>query len=37
VKGAWAPEEDKVLLACMHAGMTKWSEIALNLPGRIGE
>ncbi|RYE95395.1 MAG: hypothetical protein EOO41_05685 [Methanobacteriota archaeon] len=36
VKGAWTADEDRILLRCIEQGMTKWSDIAANLPGRIG-
>jgi hypothetical protein len=36
-KGAWTPEEDAIVIACVEAGITKWSEIASRLVGRIGK
>ncbi len=37
VKGPWTPEEDEIITNCILNGTTKWSEIALKIPGRIGK
>eukprot|EP00937_MAST-01D_sp_MAST-1D-sp2_P007897 g7897.t1 len=37
VKGAWTKEEDETVIRCIQAGITKWSEIAERVPGRIGK
>lgn len=37
VKGPWRPEEDEVIMQCLANGITKWSQIALRIPGRIGK
>jgi len=37
VKGAWTTEEDETVIRCIQAGITKWSEIAERVPGRIGK
>lgn len=37
VKGPWLEEEDTVILQCMRSGLTKWSEIAERIPGRLGK
>lgn len=37
VKGPWMPEEDRVIVACMNSGVTKWSDIAERIPGRMGK
>jgi hypothetical protein len=37
VKGPWTPEEDAMILDCLQRGITKWSEIADRIPGRIGK
>ena len=37
VKGRWTKEEDQTIVACIKAGITKWSEIAERIPGRIGK
>ena len=37
VKGPWTTEEDDTVIHCINAGITKWSEIAQNVPGRIGK
>lgn len=37
VKGPWTEEEDRIILECINAGITKWSEIAERIPGRIGK
>lgn len=35
--GPWRPEEDAIILRCLADGLTKWSEIAERIPGRIGK
>ncbi|KAA0173866.1 hypothetical protein FNF27_04623 [Cafeteria roenbergensis] len=37
VKGPWTTEEDQVIVNCINAGITKWSEISERIPGRIGK
>jgi len=37
VKGRWTDEEDDTIIGCIKAGVTKWSEIAERIPGRIGK
>ena len=37
VKGPWTQEEDSVIVTCIQAGMTKWSEIAERIPCVIGQ
>lgn len=37
VKGPWTKEEDDVIIQCMTSGITKWSEIADRIPGRLGK
>ena len=37
VKGPWTKEEDDIICTCMATGVTKWSEIAVQIPGRIGK
>jgi len=37
VKGPWTKEEDQIITDCIEAGVTKWSEIAERIPGRIGK
>ena len=37
MKGRWTKEEDQTIIACIKAGITKWSEIAERIPGRIGK
>ncbi len=37
VKGPWTKEEDQIIIDCIEAGITKWSEIAERIPGRIGK
>jgi hypothetical protein len=37
VKGNWTEDEDQMVIKCIKAGITKWSEIADRIPGRIGE
>lgn len=35
--GPWTREEDAVLTACVQSGMTRWSEIAKRIPGRLSK
>lgn len=35
--GPWTKEEDDMLMQCMAEGMTKWSEIAKRIPGRLSK
>ena len=37
IKGPWQPDEDVIILRCLADGITKWSEIADHIPGRIGK
>jgi hypothetical protein len=37
VKGPWKKEEDETIVSCINAGVTKWSEIAARIPGRVGK
>lgn len=37
VKGPWTKEEDDTIVNCINSGVTKWSEIAAKIPGRIGK
>jgi len=37
VKGPWTEEEDNMIRACIERKITKWSEIADRIPGRIGK
>ncbi len=37
VKGPWTAEEDETIRRCMSQGHTRWSEIAKQVPGRIGK
>ena len=37
VKGPWTPSEDVIIIQSISEGMTKWSEIAERIPGRIGK
>jgi len=37
IKGPWAKEEDETILEAIKSGVTKWSEIANMIPGRIGK
>jgi len=37
VKGPWTQEEDEIIRGCITEGITKWSEIAAKVPGRIGK
>eukprot|EP01138_Halocafeteria_seosinensis_P006197 gb/GECG01006338.1/.p1 GENE.gb/GECG01006338.1/~~gb/GECG01006338.1/.p1 ORF type:complete len:613 (+),score=85.33 gb/GECG01006338.1/:1-1839(+) len=37
VKGPWTKEEDRTIVECIRSGVTKWSEIAARIPGRIGK
>lgn len=36
--GPWTPEEDAILTRCVvEEGMTKWSDIAKRIPGRLSK
>lgn len=35
--GPWTADEDAILLACVQAGMTRWSEISKRIPGRLSK
>jgi hypothetical protein len=37
VKGPWTTTEDAVIIQSISEGLTKWSEIAERIPGRIGK
>ena len=37
VKGPWTKEEDEMIIKCIKSKVTKWSEIAENIQGRIGK
>ena len=37
VKGPWTKEEDETIIRCRKEGITKWSEIARRVTGRIGK
>jgi hypothetical protein len=37
IKGFWTKEEDETIRDCMLGGVTKWSNIAEQIPGRIGK
>ena len=37
VKGPWTKDEDKIIIDCIKLGVSKWSEIAERIPGRIGK
>ena len=37
VKGPWTREEDDTIVHSIQSGVTKWSEIAAQIPGRIGK
>ena len=37
IKGPWTREEDDIIIRCMETGITKWSEIAERIPGRLGK
>jgi hypothetical protein len=37
VKGPWTKDEDHIIIQCMNSGITKWSEVANKIPGRIGK
>ena len=36
-KGSWSKGEDSIICESVKNGLTKWSEIAKRLPGRIGD
>jgi hypothetical protein len=35
--GPWTAEEDAILHRCMEQGMSKWSDIAKQIPGRLSK
>ncbi len=37
VKGPWQKHEDEIILRCLEEGITKWSDIADRVTGRIGK
>ncbi|GBG27799.1 Transcription factor MYB3R-2 [Hondaea fermentalgiana] len=37
IKGPWTKEEDDTIMEAIESGVTKWSEIATLIPGRIGK
>ena len=37
VKGAWTSEEDRIIITSIAEQLTKWSDIADRIPGRIGK
>ena len=37
MKGPWSKEEDETIIRCVNAGISKWSEIAERIEGRIGK
>ena len=37
VKGPWQKHEDDIILKCLEEGVTKWSDIADRVTGRIGK
>ena len=37
LKGHWTKQEDQTIVACIKAGITKWCEIAEQIPGRLGK
>merc|ERR1712185_395156 len=37
IKGPWTQEEDEALARCIQLGVTKWSDIAERIPGRISK
>ena len=36
-KNKWTQDEDHIILDCINKGITKWSDIATYLPGRLSE
>jgi len=36
-KGKWKDDEDAAILRCISDGMTKWTDIAEQIPGRVGK
>ena len=36
-QGPWTDAEDKMIMECISRGVTKWSEIAERIPGRLGK
>lgn len=37
VKGPWTKEEDQKIIDCITQNITKWSEIAERVEGRVGK
>lgn len=37
VKGPWTKEEDQIIMDCIQAGETLWSDIACKVTGRLGK
>ncbi|CAB1116949.1 MYB [Ectocarpus sp. CCAP 1310/34] len=37
VKGPWTTEEDQIIIDCINEKMTRWSEIAERVEGRVGK
>ena len=37
VKGPWTTDEDRTIVECVKEGVTKWSEVADRIPGRLGK
>ena len=37
VKGPWTSEEDEIIVTAINEGVTRWSDIAARIPGRIGK
>ncbi|CAM9670177.1 unnamed protein product [Ectocarpus fasciculatus] len=37
VKGPWTTEEDQIIIECINEKMTRWSEIAERVEGRVGK
>ena len=37
VKGPWSKAEDQIIIDCIAQGVSKWSEIASRIPGRVGK
>ena len=35
VKGPWTTDEDRTIVECVKEGVTKWSEVADRIPGRL--
>ncbi|CAM9219811.1 unnamed protein product, partial [Phaeothamnion confervicola] len=36
-KGPWTKEEDDIIMSLYSSGVTKWAEIAVSVPGRLGK